>query len=190
MFRSDSKERGGRHLSRGRRTPDRCVRIRLLHAYEFSITAKTATTAARTLKKMQERTVLRGNRQSTQECANERKSNTAPASQAYSAAPCRVAIVHHRFLACTLSIRQRLPRKNRNVPPAIPYVSYVTSTRTVQYFIELQSVANRKKLTYSTRTSTHSDIYETYEYYRFFRIGTVATITQYSYSYVEERKKE
>ena len=93
-----------------------------MHAYEFSITAKTATTAARTLKKMQERTVLRGNRQSTQKCTNERKSYTAPASQAYSAAPCRVAIVHHRFLACTLSIRQRLPRKTRNVPPAIPYV--------------------------------------------------------------------
>ena len=93
-----------------------------MHAYEFSITAKTATTAVRTLKKMQERTVLRGNRQSTQKCTNERKSYTAPASQAYSAAPCRVAIVHHRFLACTLSIRQRLPRKTRNVPPAIPYV--------------------------------------------------------------------
>ena len=103
-----------------------------MHAYEFSITAKTATTAARTLKKMQERTVLRGNRQSTQKCTNERKSYTAPASQAYSAAPCRVAIVHHRFLACTLSIRQRLPRKTRNVPPAIPYVltPYRTSTRT------------------------------------------------------------
>ena len=46
--------------------------IRLMHAYAFSIAEKTATTAARTLKKMQERTILRGNHQSSQRHGKER----------------------------------------------------------------------------------------------------------------------
>ena len=98
--------------------------IRSLHAYsyKFSITAKTGTTtkenledAARTHHPPREPLQLPKGCMRT-------KRHAATTSQVYSEAPCRVASVSSRSAASFSLVRQRRPRKSRNVPPAIPYV--------------------------------------------------------------------
>ena len=92
-----------------KRTPDRCVQIRLMHAYAFSIAEKTATTAARTLKKMQERTILRGNHQSSQRHGKER-GGTRPQL------PKPIPRLPAEWLACRL-VLQHVVSRSVNVSP-------------------------------------------------------------------------
>ena len=128
--------------------------IRSLHAYELSITAKTGTTtkenledAARTHHPPREPLQLPKGCMRT-------KRHAATTSQVYSEAPCGVASVFSRSAASFSLVRQRRPRKSRNVPPAIPYyVQHLvqSSSRTARVRAQPRTIRYPAVAAYRTR---------------------------------------
>ena len=89
-------------------TRDRCVRIRFLHAYELSITAKTGTTATKNLEEDARTHHPPPEPPQLPKGCKRTKGHAATASQAYSTAPCGVASVPSRSPASFNVVREKV----------------------------------------------------------------------------------
>ena len=98
--------RGSGHIRQT--TRDRCVRIRFLHAYELSITAKTVTTATKNLEEDARTHHPPPEPPQLPKGCKRTKGHAATASQAYSTAPCGVASVPSRSPASFNVVREKV----------------------------------------------------------------------------------